>query len=682
MAAKKKKKGKYRHWRLETDADGIAWLAADKADAGTNVLSEPVLAELDAITGELPADTTGLVIFSAKDNGFFAGADISEFTTLGDQAHALELISRGQSVFDRIEALGFPTVAMVHGFCVGGGLELALACRYRVLREGTDTRVGLPEVKLGIHPGFGGSVRLTRLIGAPAAMDLMLTGRTVDARRAGKLGIADRVAPERHLRTAARQLVMQGPAPHRPGRLAALASLGPLRPLLGKWMRRQVASRADPEHYPAPYALIDLWQRHADDPRAMLDAEAKSVADLITGATAQNLIRVFFLQEQLKGLGRAEDFEPRHVHVVGAGAMGGDIAAWCAVQGLTVSLQDRGAEFIAPAIARAHKLFEYRLKERRAVQAAMDRLIPDVRGDAVRHADVVIEAIIENIEIKQALFRDIEPRLKPGAILATNTSSIPLETLGEALQDPGRLIGLHFFNPVARMQLVEVVSGEATDPVQAAKGAALVKRIQRLPLPVASSPGFLVNRILMPYLMEAVELVSEGVPVTAVDEAATRFGMPMGPIELADTVGLDICLSVGDILAGSLGIEVPQRLRDMVGAGHLGRKSGQGFYRFDKGKKVAPAADDSRPAPADITDRLVLRMINEAVACLREGVVDGADLLDAGMIFGTGFAPFRGGPMHYVEQRGADAVEQRLHYLQSQYGERFAADEGWEAPTG
>ncbi len=665
------------HWRLDTDDQGIAWLTADRADASTNVLTETVLTEFDAILAQLERDPpAALVIRSAKPNGFFAGADVRAFQGLASREEALALIRRGQGVFDRLEALPCTTLCLIHGFCLGGGLELALACDHRIALDDDKTRLGLPEVLLGIHPGFGGSVRLVRLIGAPAAMDLMLTGRSLRARQARRLGLVDHAVPERHLETAARETLKLPPRQRRLPLAARIAAQPWARPLVAEIMRRKVARRARRDHYPAPYALIDLWQRHAGDKRAMLDAEAESVADLITGETAQNLVRAFFLRDRLKGLGRARDCTVRQVHVVGAGVMGGDIAAWCTLRGLKVTLQDQSPERIAPAMDRARKLFQKKLRDRRRVTAAMDRLVPDHRGRFVEQADLVIEAIFEDQEAKQALFRDLEPRLKPDALLASNTSSIPLERLAEALERPERLVGLHFFNPVARMQLVEIVRGEASSPEALQRAANFTRHIDRLPLPVASSPGFLVNRVLMPYLLEAVELVEEGVPPAAVDRAALDFGMPMGPIELADTVGLDICLHVARILGEALGLAVPARLQSLVDAGHLGRKSGQGFYRWSKGKPVKPSA--RREAPADAADRMILRLLNEAVACLREGVVEDADLLDAGMIFGTGFAPFRGGPMHYALRQGIEDMRCRLDDLTARHGSRFTPDPGWE----
>ena len=667
-----------KHWRMETDGDGIVWLGVDKVHASANVLSAEVVEELgqalEAIAVRAPR---GLIIHSTKPQGFIAGADVKEFTALKDSEQAMALLARAHTTFDRLETLRFPTLCLIHGYCLGGGLELALACRYRVARDDPSTRLGLPEVKLGIHPGFGGTMRAVRLLGPMAAMDLMLTGRSVDARRAQKMGLVDYAVPERHLRHAARTLILTQPTPHRPGRLANLVNHNIARPWAARLMYRQVSARARRDHYPAPYALIDLWQRYGNDPRGMLAQERLSVAALITGATSQNLVRVFALQDRLKSLGRKDGIAVSHVHVVGGGVMGGDIAAWCALQGLRVTVQDQNRDALARVVKRANELFRQRLKQPRLVQAAMDRLLPDERGIGAARADVVIEAIFENADAKRALYRDIEPRLKPSAVLATNTSSIPLEELGRDLARPERLVGLHFFNPVAKMQLVEVVSGDNTAAETIQRAAAFARLIDRLPLPVKSTPGFLVNRVLMPYLLEAVTLAEEGVPVTAIDAAAEAFGMPMGPLALADTVGLDICLSVAEILARHYEVSVPAQLRRMVEAKHLGRKSGRGFYTYKAGRPKRTRLDKGYTPPPDIEQRMIYRLFNECMACLHEGVVADADLLDAGVIFGTGFAPFRGGPMHYSYQQGMAYQLKVLGVLEQQYGHRFAANEGW-----
>ena len=669
----------FKHWRLETDEVGFAWLHFDHAGSSTNVLSSEALSELGDLVEQFHQQPPrGLVILSAKPNGFIAGADIREFTRIDSREQALELIQTAHRHFHRLEQLPCPTVARIHGFCLGGGLELALACRYRVALEEPSTRLGLPEILLGIHPGFGGSVRLIRQIGVPKAFEMMLSGRTIDPRAARRLGLVDHAVPERHLERACRYLLQQRPLPQRPAWWLRLTDTAPVRPLVAKLLRRQVIKRASPKHYPAPYALIDLWQRHGAGSDAMFEAEAESVADLILTETSRNLVRVFFLRERLKNFGRQGKTQFRQAQIIGAGVMGGDIAAWCDVQGLTVGIQDRAPEFIAPAVQRAWKLFSRKFKRPHELTAAKDRFIPDPKGIQLGQADVVIEAIIESLEAKQKLFRDLEPKLKPGALLATNTSSIPLEELAEALQQPERLVGLHFFNPVAKMQLVEVVRGAQTGEESAAKAAAFAHHIDKLPLPVKSAPGFLVNRVLMPYLMEAVLMLEEGVPAEAIDHAATDFGMPMGPILLADTVGLDICLAVADILTRQLGGEVPALLREKVTAKQLGRKTGEGFYQYKRGKPVTRNETQS-PLPQEaIVERLILRLLNECVAVLREKVVEDADLVDAGLIFGTGFAPFRGGPMHYLKKEGLETMRKKLDTLAKRYGPRFTPDPGWK----
>jgi len=675
-----------RHWHGERDADNIHWLTLDKDGASTNTLSQDVLAAFDSVLDELAANPpAGLVIRSGKANGFIAGADVSEFRGLRDPGAVEQLVRRGHAILDRLEALPYPTVALINGFCLGGGLELALACRYRV--ASADARLGLPEVQLGIHPGLGGTARLTRLIPAPSARGLMLTGRSLRARPAKRMGIGDAVTQTRHFERAARWAVTKGLKTQRRPILTGLSNLMPVRWALAQVMLRQVAQKARRAHYPAPYALIDLWVKHGGGKREMLRHEARSIARLITGDTAQNLVRVFFLNETLKGLGSKSDRTFRHVHVIGAGTMGGDIAAWCAMRGMQVTLQDRAPEFIAPAIGRAATLYRRRLREAHLVRAALDRLVPDVAGDGIARADVVIEAVPEVLSLKHDIYRATEARMKPDAILATNTSSIPLEELGQVLKRPERLIGLHFFNPVAQMPLLEVVRSASSGDAEIAAGLAFARAIDKLPLPVKSAPGFLVNRALTPYLMAAVQLLDEGHPAAAIDEAAEAFGMPMGPLTLADAVGLDICLHVGEILgrgmtASGADWQPPAGLARLVEQGHLGRKTGRGFYRNDKkGKPSKAKAPGATPATATATlqDRLLLPLLNTCVACWREALVDGEDMVDAGMIFGTGFAPFRGGPMHYIRASDAGAMRSRLESLAGKHGPLYTPDPGWQS---
>ena len=636
------------HWRLDTDREGIVWLSFDKADASANVLSAGAMAELDAILDELQARSPrGLVIRSAKESGFIAGADIEEFTRLKDADGAMRMVKRGWDLYSKLAALPFPTLALVNGFCMGGGVELAIACRYRIAVDQPGTRFALPEVMLGILPAWGGVMRLPRLVGPSAALDMLLTGRAVDARRAQRLGLVDAAVPPRVQENAARTMVLEAPRPRRLPLLQALMNLSFVRPIVCSLARKQVASRASPDHYPAPYAILELWKRYDGDPFAPRPEDPASIVGLVEGDTARNLIRIFFLQERMKALGKESDFKAKHVHVVGAGVMGGDIAAWCAMRGLTVTLQDQGAERLAPAIKRAGELFRRRLREKSRIRDALDRLTPDVAGDGARRADVVIEAIFENLEAKRELFARLESVAKPDALLASNTSSLELAEIGAKFRSPSRLVGIHFFNPVPQMQLVEVVKGANTDPEIAKKAAAFVRQLDKLPLPVKDSPGFLVNRVLGPYIHEALLMLDEGAAPEILDAAATAFGMPMGPIELADTVGLDICLAVGRELGGE-NAAPPAKLAELVAAGHLGRKTGRGFYVWRNGK----ARKKSAQASPDLSERLLAPYLKEAQAAVAEGIVADADLADAGLIFGTGFAPFRGGPLHYLKAKG------------------------------
>jgi len=633
-----------RHWTLTREADGLARLVFDKAEATANTLSAEVLAEFNQALDELDRNPPkGLIVASGKANGFIAGADVDEFRTVHDEAGAIAIVRRGWDTFERLAAVPYPTVALVRGFCLGGGLELALACRYRVVVDDPGTRLGLPEVMLGIVPGWGGIRRLPRLIGAPAAFDLLLSGRTIDARKANRLGLADECVPARVMENAARG-VLTANRPPRSLKFPLSLTLNPLvRPIIAAQARKAVAKRARREHYPAPYAILELWVKYDGNALAAPASDPASIPALLRGPTAANLIRVFGLQERLKSLGKDDDFKATHVHVIGAGTMGGDIAAWCALRGLTVTLQDQNAERLAPAMARAAKLFAGRQKDPRRARDATDRLIPDVAGDGIARADVIIEAIFENLGAKRALFAAVEARAKPGALLATNTSSIPLEDIAAGMNDGGRLIGVHFFNPVPKMMLVEIVVGKATRPDLVPRAAAFVRQIDKLPLPVKSAPGFLVNRVLAPYLGAAMRCIDEGVAPEAIDEAALAFGMPMGPIELADTVGLDICAAVGRMLAP--GTPPSATVAALIAAGHLGRKTGRGFYDYSSGR---PAKKAAGTIPAGLADRLIGPLVAEAKAALAEGIVADADLVDAGAIFGTGFAPFTGGPLHYA----------------------------------
>jgi 3-hydroxyacyl-CoA dehydrogenase/enoyl-CoA hydratase/3-hydroxybutyryl-CoA epimerase len=634
------------HWSIRRDERGIAWVTLDRAGESTNALSAAVMAELALVLDALDREPPKAAIFrSAKAAGFIAGADINEFTALATQEGARQLVERGWTLFNRLAAVRYPTLALVKGHCLGGGLELALACRYILAVEEPSTKLALPEVMLGIFPGWGGMLRLPERVGPQAALDMMLTGKQIDAKRAKRMGLVDFVSPERLMEKSAADYVLSG-ASRRPLPFMQKLLGGPLKGIVANGARKQVAKKARPKHYPAPYAIIDMWAKHGGNALAAPDL----IDGIVRSPTAKNLVRVFHLQERLKSFGKDTEAPVRRVHVVGAGVMGGDIAAWCAMRGLTVTLQDMDVDRIAPAIGRAQKLYERRMRgDKLRIRDAVDRLIPDPSGAGAAHADVVIEAIVENLDIKRKLFAQLEAVMRPDAVLASNTSSLKLSDLQAGMTHPARLVGIHFFNPVAMMPLVEVVEAAGTDPDMLRKACAFVKRIDKLPLPVKDAPGFLVNAVLAPYMQEAMCAVDEGIAPEAIDAAMVAFGMPMGPIELADTVGLDIAMHAGKQLAGA-NATPPKCLVERVERGDLGRKSGKGFYTWADGRIQRSGAAS---APAGLADRLIKPLLDRTRQLVADRVVADAELADAGVIFGTGFAPFTGGPMHYLDSRKA-----------------------------
>jgi len=661
------------------DAEGVEWLLLDMPGRSVNVVDQSMLEELDGILGELERNPPkALVIRSLKSSGFIVGADIKMFEGLKSAGEVEEALTKAHAVVDRLEKLSFPTAAVIHGNCLGGGLEIALACKRRIAVG--KAKLGFPEVMLGLHPGLGGTYRSTALIDPTEAMTMMLTGKTKSARAAKRLGLVDVAIEERHVAAAVSALAageLKSAASE--GLMDKALSTGPGRRFAADRMRSKTAEKARKEHYPAPYALIELWQEHGGDKKAMQREEVRSFASLLMTDSSRNLVRVFFLREKLKGEGAGKS-GIAHVHVVGAGTMGGEIAAWCAKSGMTATLQDVATAPIGKAVKAASKMLEKVVKDRIAVRDALDRLIPDPNGYGAAKADLVIEAVPEKLDLKKKIYAGLKAKMKPGAILATNTSSIPLEDLREGLSDPGRFVGIHFFNPVSRMQLVEVVRHDQLSDETLSKTLSFVTEIDRLPAPVKSSPGFLVNRVLTPYLLEAMLLLDEGVPPEMSDEAAEEFGMPMGPVELMDNVGLDVGLAVADELRGRLSTPIPEApawLKEKVEKGELGRKTGKGLYTYGKDGKPEKAKREGTVQRADLTDRLVLPLLNTSVAALREGVVKDEGILDGSMIFGTGFAPFRGGPIHYARERGVAEIVKRLEELAEKHGERFKPDAGW-----
>ncbi|HQR04418.1 MAG: enoyl-CoA hydratase/isomerase family protein [Proteobacteria bacterium] len=626
-----------KNWSLQRDDDGLVWAILDCPEQSTNALSAEVMAELGTLLDQLDEHPpTALIFRSGKESGFIAGADIKEFSTLDTAEKAQALVARGWNLFNRLAAVRYPTLALIRGHCLGGGLELALACRYRIAVDEPGTRLGLPEAMLGIFPGWGGMLRLPRLAGPQAALDIMLTGKSVDAVRATKMGMVDECVPPRVMIAAARQRVLSAQAPGRATGMNAWTNHWPLKNIIAAQAHKQTEIKAPARYYPAHHAIIDLWARHEGN---ALDAP-ELLDRVVLSATTRNLVRVFHLQERLKSFGKDSDHPLRRVHVVGAGVMGADIAAWCALRGLTVTLQDQDMSRLSAAFKRLAPFFARRLRKPLQRRDVLDRLIPDVKGEGAATADVVIEAIFENLDAKRSLLRNLEARIKPEAVLATNTSSLRLEDLRVGLQRPERLVGIHFFNPVPAMPLVEVVETPGADPAMLRRAYAFVRAIDKLPLPVKSAPGFLVNAVLAPYMLEAMRCVDEGIAPETIDQSMRDYGMPLGPIELADTVGLDIAMAAGKQLAGAG--TAPDCLVKHVEKGELGRKSGRGFYAYQNGKPVHNAA----PAvPSGLSQRLLRPMVEQTRAIVAAGIVADADLADAGIIFGAGFAPFRGGPL-------------------------------------
>ena len=566
-----------RHWQVEARSDGVVMLAFDRAESTVNTFSQDVLLELGSILERLALEPPkGVLIRSAKA-AFAAGADLKSLQELDRRGQVGDFIHLGQQVFQRIAELPCPTVAAIHGFCMGGGTEISLACRYRV--AASDARIGLPEIKLGIFPGWGGSARLPRLVGAPAAFDMMLTGRTLSASAARGIGLVDKVVESAMLVDAAVALLQRGVQRPFKQRFMGWATNTLLaRKILAPMLVKQVARKAPKAHYPAPYALISAWERSGGAGiQGRIAAEKRAVVKLASTPTAKNLIRVFFLQERLKSVGGMESGIHK-VHVVGAGVMGGDIAAWSAYKGFEVTLQDREQRFIDGALTRAQDLFAKKVKDEAKRPAVAARLKGDLEGNGVADADLVIEAIIENPEAKRDLYASIEPRLKADALLTTNTSSIPLVELREHIARPAQFAGLHYFNPVALMPLVEIIHHDTMAPQTQERLAAFCKKLDKLPVPVAGTPGFLVNRVLFPYMLEAVTALSEGIPGPAIDKAAVKFVLPIFPIELCDTVGLDVGAGVAKDLASFFFFALPAVLGTEE-AGKRGKKDGHGLYK-------------------------------------------------------------------------------------------------------
>ncbi|MDH4228379.1 MAG: 3-hydroxyacyl-CoA dehydrogenase NAD-binding domain-containing protein [Nitrospirota bacterium] len=679
-----------------TEQDGIITLTIDTPDKAVNVLSGSVLEELSRVLDGLAnTKAKGMIVRSAKA-GFIAGADVNEIAGLLDPTKATAMVERGQAVLMQLARLPFPTVAAIHGVCLGGGLELALACTHRVCSDDLSTRMGLPEVKLGIHPGFGGCVRLPRVVGLQKATDWILAGKTVTARQAKKASLVGQAVPREILLDAARrELDRRHAAHHHGGLVDRLLTGNPLgRKVFFKQARKMLSAKVRPDHYPAPFAALEVLERiHGLGSVQAHQAEAISCGALAPLAVTKNLIRVFFASEKLKHqdaarMGKADAAAIQRAVVVGAGVMGAGIAGEFAKKGLVVRLADlsdkavgKGLKGIAKEAKRAG-----RNAGRGEAERIMSRLLPTTDLKRLGHSDLIIEAVAENMGIKQSLFGDAARQLGDKALLLTNTSSLGITDMFAGVPRPERACGMHFFNPVPKMPLVEVVVGDKTAPETVALVTALSVRIGKLPLIVQECPGFLVNRILMPFINEAMLLLQEGARIEHVDQVLYDFGMPMAAFRLADEVGLDICHHVADVLHSGYG----ERMTPASGMGRLfdtgryGRKVGKGFYKYENGKakgvdpetyRLVEGRGSQSFGDEDVRDRCILAMVAEAARVLEEGIVENADMLDAGMVFGTGFPPFRGGLMRYVEERGAGQVVAVLDRLAQQHGERFVPNQ-------
>jgi 3-hydroxyacyl-CoA dehydrogenase / enoyl-CoA hydratase / 3-hydroxybutyryl-CoA epimerase len=657
----------------------MAVVRFDRPGSSANVLDSDTLHALVDVLGELDRRSLRGVIFeSAKPSVFIAGADLKELA--GTQRRA-ELVDLGQQTFARIAALRCVTVAAIHGACAGGGLELALACDYRVASHDRSTRIGLPEVNLGLIPAWGGSTRLPRLVGLPRALEVILSGELMPASKAKRLGVIDSLAPRERLFELAGQFVARGKPRWRKTRhLAWIPAWQTVSALAKKSVLKKTRG-----HYPAAFSAIDVAAKSVvrSVPKA-LAAEKEAILRLADTGVSKNLIRVFFLQDRAKHLPAPKAGSIRKTAVIGAGVMGSGIAQWLAARGMDVLLRDVEPGQLARGLQRAEKLFsEARrrgLLTAAEAQAGFDRIVPAEASVEMKSLDLVIEAAVEKMELKKRIFADLEERTRPETLLATNTSALSVTEISRALRHPERVVGLHFFNPVHRMKLVEVVRAERTSDATADTAVKFVQRIGKFPVVVQDRPGFLVNRILLPYLLEAVRLFEAGAEVAAVDESMLEFGMPMGPLRLLDEVGLDVGSDVAQTLCSAFPDRMPMPgiFPQLLAAEIQGRKGGQGFYVYHKDRvaRANPAVLELRArgnsaslTQEELRKRMVLLMINEATMCLEEHIVEDPRDVDFAMIMGTGFAPFRGGPLRYADSVGIARITEDLRRL-NEAGER------------
>ena len=691
--------------RLDIDSGGVGVVTFCEPERGQNVLTLEVMEALQSIVEEAEEAAArgvlrALLFRSAKPGSFIAGADVKAIAAVEDGREGVEAARQGQALFGRIAALPVPTMAAIQGTCLGGGTELALSCDYRVAADDDRTRIGLPEVQLGILPAWGGTTRLPRLLGLSAALGVILTGKPLRTSRARRIGLVHRLLPhqqfdERSLEMM--RILARGDAlpPGRKRRRSGLATrlldgTPPGRALVLRGARGRVRKRTR-GHYPAPFKVLDVIRGSMGKSLARgLELEARAVGELLVSPVCKNLLFLFNLREAARkgpwGVGGRAGQVGR-IAVIGAGPMGGGIAQVAAYNGIPVRMKDIRHEAVAGGLAHARTIFDGAVKRRSLRRREAARRMALISGGinyaGTGSADVVVEAVIENMAVKRAVLQEVEGKVRPDAIIATNTSSLSVDEMAAVLERPGRFAGMHFFNPVHRMPLVEVIQGAGTDPDTVETLAALAVRLGKVPVVTRDAPGFLVNRILGPYLIEAGHLLDEGLDAALVDRAWKRFGVPMGPYRLMDEVGIDIVAHAGAAMTEAFGERMAPAasLTALAGSGRLGRKGGKGFYRYSKGRETAidpsvygdmrVSARRSTPDAVLVVDRLVLPMINEAARVLQAKIVASAADVDLGMVMGTGFPPFRGGLLKYADDRGLGDVLGAITTLHESHGDRY-----------
>jgi 3-hydroxyacyl-CoA dehydrogenase/enoyl-CoA hydratase/3-hydroxybutyryl-CoA epimerase len=700
---------------VHRDFRGVMTAILNVANQPVNVFNESVLHDLDELIREVEEDeSVKFVVFrSGKENGFLAGADLRVIETLKTPDESQQMCQAGQEVFQRLESLKPPTLAVINGVCLGGGLEFVLACRHRIVVDDPRTKLGFPEVELGLLPGWGGTQRLPQRVGLSTALPMLLTGKKVGAKEAYRIGLADAVCKPDEVDVVVNRVIglpadgaVQSGLGHsrpiltqvlqaftKPGKPRGIWGLFKDRTPIGRivvmdFARRGIASNS--ANYPSLNGILTAVSaglgRHND---YGFKVEREEFSKLVSTDTHHSLLGLFFQRERARKTEtwvRGLSGKPRRVSkigVVGGGVMGAGIAHWALAHGFDVVLKEVNADLLDAGLCRIRDLLSESVRKEAmsAVDAAakLSKVVATTDWRVFSDVDLAIEAVTERMDIKQAVFRDLELYCPPHAVLASNTSALSIHIIGSALQKPHRVLGLHFFNPVHRMQLIEVVRTEQSRDEDVAVLLDFVKRLGKVPIVTTDSPGFVVNRILFPYLDEAVRLYCEGVPTGDIDSALKRFGMPMGALELLDQVGIDVAAHVADTLNELSPEPSPTgaQLHKMATEGKIGRKSGRGFYTYThggkhKGRPVASVAKKSHISSDDVRDRIILRLVNEAAKCLQEGVVPQSWMVDLGMVLGTGFAPFLGGPIRMCELRGFGEAVAKLEYFQKTIGPRFA----------